>query len=401
MMHPRSILLALAAPALVACGDDGAAPPAPDAGDGPAYLVGTRVWDDSSTTSYFHVVPSIEADATIDPARALEVPGAAKLFAIGEVGWFAIGGGEAPTITRYTLEGDALVEGETISLQAHGVDSLWDTVYVVSETKAYYPDRDGQQLIVWNPTAMEITGTIDLAETGRDGYLALYGYAAIRRGDHLLFPVGWFDWSENDRVLGETGLVVIDTTTDTLARFDVDARCGGVTQTIVTDGGDAYFVSSALAAAAFRLERAPTEPCALRVGAADDAFDPDYLVHLDALTGGALGGEPIAGGGDRIFLRVFDESLATVSPDNATWELTGQLAWHWYAWDVGAGEAARVEALAPSTADVLWFTVDGRVFGTQTTADYSETTLLELTADGGPRPAMTAPGFLHGVARVR
>jgi hypothetical protein len=60
-----------------------------------------------------------------------------------------------------------------------------------------------------------------------------------------------------------------------------------------------------------------------------------------------------------------------------------------------------VDALEPSTSDVLWFQVDGKVYGTETTADYSETTLIELTADGGPRRALTAPGLLHGVTRVR
>src|SRR5690606_17283470 len=28
--------------------------------DGPAYVVATRVWDDTSITSYFHVLPSLE-----------------------------------------------------------------------------------------------------------------------------------------------------------------------------------------------------------------------------------------------------------------------------------------------------------------------------------------------------
>ena len=81
-------------------------------------------------------------------------------------------------------------------------------------------------------------------------------------------------------------------------------------------------------------------------------------------------GEPVPGGGNTLFLRVFDEGEATVTDENA------------------------------ATSDVLWFQVDGRVYGTETTEDYS-TTLIELTAEGGPRAALTAPGFVHGVARVR
>jgi hypothetical protein len=367
-----------------------------------AYLVGTRVWDDSSTTSYFHVVDSLEAGTEIDLREAIESPGPAKLFAIGELGWFAIGGGEAPTITRYELGADnRLTEGLSISLQGHGVDSLWDTMYVVSPTKAYYPDRDGQQLIVWNPTEMVITGTIDLRQTDRPGFLSLYSYTPIVRGDQLLFTVGWFDWSANDMVLGETGLVVIDTAADLVARFDVDPRCGGITQAIATASGDAYLVSSALAGAAHRLDRLPTAPCALRIRGGETTFDAGYHMALGELTGGAIAGEPVPGGADRIFLRVFDEGAATIAPGSATWELTGQLAWQWWAWDVAANTASKLDALPASTADVLWFQLDGRVFGTATTADYATTTLIDLTAAGGPTPALTAPGFLHGATRIR
>ncbi|MDQ2643174.1 MAG: DUF4374 domain-containing protein [Myxococcota bacterium] len=398
---PR-LLAALAAATMIACsgnlGDER------DRG-GPetaAYLLGTRVWDDTSTTSYFHVVSSIEEGATTDESRAVEVPGAAKLYAVEGVGWFAIGGGEAPTITRYTLDDQGRLDaGETISLQNYGVESLWDTLYVVSPTKMYYPDRDGQRLIIINPSAMEITGEVDLGQTGREGFLSLYGYAHLERGSDLLFSVAWIDWNETDSILGETGLVVLDTETDEVSRFDVDARCGGITTPVQTGSGDVYFVSSALAAAAHRLGRLTTAPCALRVRAGDDSFDANYLESLEELTGSALVGEPVPGGGDGVFLRAFDEDLGIVADGALTWELTNQSAWRWLRWTPSTGGVLPVDALDPSTSDVLWFRLDGKVYGTETTEDYSETTLIELTADGGPRRALTAPGFLHGVARIR
>jgi hypothetical protein len=387
--------------ALTACGDNigGGDPDAAPLDT--AFLLGTRVWDDSSTTSYFHVVPSLEAGTAVDPGLSVEVPGAAKLFAIPGAGWFAIGAGESPVITRYTLD-DAgrLVAGASVTFQNHGVRSLWPSLYVVSPTKVYYPDRDGQQLVVWNPTTMEVTGSIALPGTGREGFLSLYGYTPVVRGDHLLFGVGWFDWVTSDSVLGETGLVVIDTTTDQLVRVDVDTRCGGISEAVITPGGDAYFVSSALAGAAKRLGRFSLEPCALRIRAGAEAFDAGYAPRLADITGAAIAGEPIPGGGDGIFLRVFDESLATVGASDQTWKLTGQSAWRWVRWDVTSGAVAPVD-LAPATSDVLWFQVGDRVFGTETTPDYATTTLVELTADGGPRPALIAPGFLHGVARIR
>ena len=387
----------------VACGDNTAPPDEMQEEEEPtpAFAVGTRVWDDSSTTSYFNIVDSLDAGTTVDTSRAIEVAGAAKLFSLGSLGWFAIGGGESPTISRYEVdENNQLQPRETISLQNYGVESLWDTVYVVSPTKAYYPDRDNRQLIVWNPTEMTITGSIELPQTNRDGFLALYGYTPVLRGNQLLFTVGWFDWTTNDEVRSETGLVVIDTTTDTVARFDVDSRCGGITTGVTVANGDVYFASSALAAAAYKLGRMTSEPCVLRVRAGETTLDTSYHVELDTLSAGALAGEPVSGGADRVFLRTFDETAAQIPAEPATWDVTGQVAWKWLAWDVGTNKATEVASLPASTADVVWFQVEGKTYGAQTTADYSSTTLIDLTA-GTPATALTAPGFIHGVARIR
>jgi hypothetical protein len=387
--------------ALASCGEDARDRDPRDDLD-TAFVLGTRVWDDQTTTSYFHVVPSLDEGARVDESQALEVAGAAKLYAAFDLGWFAVGDGEAPTIKRFTLDAvGRLEEKQSIRLQGYGVKSLWDTLYFVSETKAYYPDRDGTQLIVWDPTSMAITGSIPLPQTAREGFLANYGYAAIERGDKLLITVGWFDWVTNDTVLGETGLLVLDTTTDEVVRFDVDTRCGGVTQPVDDAQGNTLLVSSALAGVAHRLGRLATPPCALRIPAGQDRIDTEYVLELGSLTKGALAGEPIPAGDGSVFLRSFDEKLATVTMPMATWELTGQAAWRWLRWDPAAGTASALASLPPSTSDVLWFRVDGKVLGTETKTDYSETTLIDLTAEGGPKRMMTVPGFLHGVARVR
>jgi hypothetical protein len=397
-----AILAGAALVSTAACSDSKHEPGKASGNTEAAFLLGTRVWDDTSATSYFHVVSSLEAGVAVDEGQALEVAGAAKLFAIEGAGWFALGAGEAPTITRYTINDQGrLAPAGSVSLLDYGVERLWDTLYVVSPTKMYYPDREGQRLIIIDPSAMEITGEVGLAETGREGFLSVYSYAHLERGSDILFSVAWIDWDETDSILGATGLVVLDTETDTVSRFDVDSRCGGITTPLEMSSGDVYFVSSALAAAAHRLDRLPTPPCALRVRAEDDTFDPDYLESLAALTGSPMAGEPVPGGGSSIFLRAFDQDLGTVADGALTWELTSQSAWRWLRWTPGTGDVSPVAALAPSTSDVLWFRVDGKVYGTETMADYSETTLIELTAAGGPRRALTAPGFLHGVARIR
>jgi hypothetical protein len=377
-------------------GDDGG----DDGGD--AFIVATRIWDDTATNSYYHVVSSLDAATAVDPTQALEITGSARLFAFEGTGWFGVGGAESPTISRYTLDdSNKLVKGDAISLQPFGVESLWPTNYVISPTKVYHPDRAGEQIVVWNPATMEVEGTIPLPDTHREGYLALYGYGSVLRGKTLLFSVGWFDWNTTDTILPETGLVAIDTETDTVARFDVDDRCGGISQSVETASGDAYFVSSALGAAAYRLDRLETAPCALRVLKDADAFDPEFHLLLSELADGALVGDPIPAGGDSLFLRVFEASLATIEAETKTFEVTGQPAWHWWRWDTAANEAAPIGELAPSPANVSFFEVDGRVFTIDEGSDSMDSTLIELTAEGGPKLGLKTPGYLHGLAKVR
>jgi hypothetical protein len=136
------------------------------------------------------------------------------------------------------------------------------------------------------------------------------------------------------------------------------------------------------------------------VKTSETTLDASYHVQLDTLAAGALAGEPVSGGADRVFLRTFDESAAEIPPEPATWDVTGQVAWKWLAWDVGTNITTDVVSLPASTADVVWFEVEGKTYGAQTTADYSSTTLIDLTA-ATPTTALTAPGFIHGVARIR
>lgn len=370
----------------------------------PAYLAATRVStpDGAGSTTYMQVLSSIEAGSRLELANATEFAGPAELFNIKEIGWFGVGDGNAPVLTKYTLGADGkLVAGPKLNLAAYGVQEFFaDKTYFVSPTKVYYPDPDGKQLLVINPTAMTVDGVVALPQTAREGYTAVYSYAAVRRGDKLLFSVGWFDWT-NDRILPETGLVTLDVNTNAVLGVTTDPRCSGITMPVTVSSGDVYFTSSALAGALAKLGRLTTGTCALRIKAGAEVFDPAYAQKLTEVTGGAIAGEPIPAGGDAIFLRVLDDTKVTIKPESASWDLTGEPAWGWARWNVVTGQLTPIAGLEASTADVLWFETEGRVFAGQTTKDYATTTLIELTAAGGPKPALTSVGFFSGLAKIR
>lgn len=377
---------------------DGATPAAKPS----AFLAMTRVFSPSGgdTVSYVQVLSSLDEGTTLDTKQAMELQGAGKVFSIEGLGWFALGAATSPTLTRYTLSDDNKLQKQTeLSLQPYGVQSFFaDKLYVVSPTKAYYPHPGSKQIVIINPTEMKIAGSIALPQTAREGFTAIYSYDYVSRPGKILFSIGWYDW-ENSRISPETGLVVIDTATDTVARYDIDERCGGIVQPVTVATGDTYFASSAQAGAAFAIGRLSTEPCALRIKAGDDKFDPNYLQSLRALTGGQISGEPIPGGGNAIFLRVYDDKMKPVTDDFL--DLAGQNAWSWVRWDVASNQVTSVPQLAPSTADTVWFQVGGRVFGVEAAAEYVSSKLIDLTAEGGPRPAASTPGLFGGLAKIR
>jgi hypothetical protein len=77
-----------------------------------------------------------------------------------------------------------------------------------------------------------------------------------------------------------------------------------------------------------------------------------------------------------------------------------QPIWTWSRCDLDRDELTPVDELPASTADTFWFQIDGNVYASQTNDDNSQTTLINLTADGGSS-ASSLPGFLQNIARVR
>jgi hypothetical protein len=165
--------------------------------------------------------------------------------------------------------------------------------------------------------------------------------------------------------------------------------------------GDTYLVSSSLGAAAHVLDRLDVAPCALRIGADSDEFDPEYALTLSDITDGAMAGDPVPGPDGRVFLRVLDEELINIEEGAFTYELTGQPAWRWLLWDPASDEVEKVSELPAAPANVSWFNADGSIYTIEEKSEPFESTLIELTADGGPKTRLTVPGYLHGVARVR
>jgi hypothetical protein len=386
----------------VSCAGKEEGRPDPDGGGGPLFLVQSRIFPPEGTIGI--LTPTGSLDGPLDYTRAIEQPGGGVLYAEPGVGTFLIGAGEEPTIARYELgSGDELIPGKKLSFAGQGVVHLYagDSVVFVNPAKAYYLDLDQLQVIVFDPTEMVITGTRSLAGARREGYFTSFGQV-VRRPDGIYFPGQWYREPDWDRVPAGALLVRIQPETDTVTMTS-DARCTGMYVALTTDAGDTTWFSDSyntFARVGFGADRGVPD-CALRLRAGETTFDPSWQLATGARVGGAPVVPIVKAGGSKIWLRVFD-ATAVKLPTPADFNTVNTApAWQWYLLDVESdAPAVRNDERPLSPVGGLGMHIDGRTFVSTENADYSESTLLELTPAGFV-PRATVRGVVDNIVRVR
>lgn len=392
-------LLACAALFVAGCGED----PVPGPGTPttqPRYLLHSAVQTGDTRMNYFTLVESLEQATRLDYSQSLELPGRPRLYAAQGIGFFAIGGGESPTITRYEARDGRLVADRSISLQGQGVRAMGpQAVLFVSPTKAYYKDDAQAQIIVWNPSEMAIVKTLSLPrELVRQGYVTSLSQWASREGE-AYFTVGWTT-PTYDRVLPGTVLVRLDTATDALTQVP-DSRCRDISKTARL-GDTLYFFSgviNGLGHTAYGAQDGGQQDCILRISPGQRTFDADYVGTVSTALGAGKVGTVISVTEDgRAWVQAADTSLTPSAP-GTTYSEWYSRGWSW--WSVpltSPSSAVRVEG-APGAYSGFAASTGARFFVSQSAADYSVSTLMEL-GSGTPAAGVSFPGFVLDVARL-
>jgi hypothetical protein len=409
-MHPQvhrlTLLLITTLPVLFGCGGKDDAPPAtPVDAAGPVYLLGGTVFG-TPRVSYLVPIASLAAGTTVDYARGLEMTGGAGFYGVPGSGQVFVGSGESPELTRYLLDaGGTFVRGPTLSLAGQGFSTALVNdggVVFLSETKAYFIHQEDLRAVIWNPSTMELVAPLPLPEElRRDGFQVVFDGKAQRRDDDLYLIASWADHT-NGRYPAGTLLITIDTRTDAVVSRELDPRCGQVFGSVRHPSGDIYYACSTWAAATHRVlgQQYGSESCLLRVRKGERRFDPTFYVKLPDLVGGRVAGDLAGTAGTEGFMRVLDETTFPIPAQATVSEVTGAAAWRWWRLDLDRLEARPLD-LAPSAAGATELAIDGATFTSVSAADFSQTTLIEMTAPGGPRPSLTLRGFVHSGLRLR
>jgi hypothetical protein len=377
--------------------------PAPD--ESPLYAVGASVFGAEGNSSYVALVPSLERSVAIDYGQVLEVSSASSIFGPEKGSFFAVGLDEAPTITRYDITSDArFVERETLDLANYGLGYMWrdpGLVPFLSESKAYVIDAAELQVVIWDPAAMVVLGSFSIDGVADADYpVTRFEPDPTFRGDELLIVA---THSTADATAPFSTLISLDTKNDRVTRVVREERCGGLWDSVKDAKGDVYFATGVWDATQNRVlgSDVAAAPCLLRVKAGDSGFDPDYTVDPASIGGYAAGGL-VSGGGNAAYIKVLDETaLPPIRAEdfNAVWS---GAVWQWWRFELGSSRVATpVTSLPLSNGGGGELSVDGKTYVRNTDADFSRTTLLDMSADGDPIEQLSLRGYPYGIVRVR
>lgn len=254
-------------------------------GDDSAILVAVFVRTPEGRNVYVGAEPKVPT-GELDYSDYLEF-GDVEANAHG--GYVFVWDREPATMTRYDVTSDLqLDKGPTLSFREEGAGNATGfgaTVYV-SETRAYTLSSALDTVIVWDPKAMELTGTIDMNPPERAEGLETYPSPGHVVGDSVIWPLRTTQWDGENYFPG-VAVAVANANTSDPGQIVEDDRCVGSDGSHVDENGDLYLRAGGYwgSAAAYGEDAADVRTCVLRIREGETTFDPDYLVDMKDLTG--------------------------------------------------------------------------------------------------------------------
>jgi hypothetical protein len=318
-LHGKAVIpgALLAVACFGACGDGGVKPgSSPGAENGPAVLVAVIVESPADRHVYVGAVPEVPS-GPLDYSRFREF---GSVDAFTHAGYVFVWEREPARMTRFTVNGDlSLTEGPTIIFAQHGAAGGGEHVFI-SATRAYLLSPQLDTVVVWNPEAMAITGTIPISVPDRGAGFETFAHKGRVVGDSVVWQVVSANWATNTIHHAAT-LAVASATADDPVQIVEDTRCAGADGGHVDARGDYYVVADAYWGyfATYGDNAASVGACVLRVPAGQRAFDPGYRVDIRELTGQRVSFPWLHVGGSRYLAQIWDPARSAPIDPTEYW----------------------------------------------------------------------------------
>lgn len=388
--------------------------PTPEAD--PLFVVKSTDWSTQDGISFFFVTDTLDTDTVYDPLAAqLTLPGYHYVSAIegsenSELA-FLLAIDNTARVQRYLVNEDSeIVFDKEIDLTPLGIADARNAMRsgkIFSAEKGYIIDSASMQVIVYNPTTLELVGSpISLEDHIEANYPDRWSIFPVIDGDRVVVPITFY---ENDGTAAPLSkLVIIDTETDQVT-VDTSTMCGSVSASAVDEAGNVYFASSASAAIPYELE-APGSfaPCIIRMEAGADGWDENYYVDMTSFS---ENGRPaygiMTGTGNTAYTLIYSNEAEAITPDNAAGAMRSAV-WEFHSVELGneVGSVTKIEGTEPTTHRLQYSSFtdpDGVVtpWVNRLNTDFTASTVYDTSGEETWEVLTIVPGALETINRLR
>jgi hypothetical protein len=371
----------------------------PAAGDDGAVLVSAFVRSADSYNVYVGATRGVPT-GKVDYTRWIEFSDAIPYTANGFVYVWDL---ESATLTQFVVQDDLQLEqGPVVSFLDYGLAGGGSPVFI-SKDRAYMLSRALDVIVIFDPTKMEITGSMEIQPPERP-MLDLQVQSGVLFGDSVIWPIG-ANSQESQTIDRGVTLLVADAKSDAAPKYIEDERCAGGDSLHFTGkpgSGDLYVLANAYwgVFAAYEQDVASVRTCMLRVKSGTREFDKGYMLDLKELTGSYINGPWFHVTGTQFVAHVWDKDVPLPEIADDFWNLEGYKPW---LVDIEKRTAERYTDLDKGIVQSnIEFEVDGVAYYPLSelgSAEGAQTRVVALHPDGA-RETFTIPE-LWGLARIR
>lgn len=356
--------------------------------DQSGYAVASLAFGTDETSLFVTLVDALDG-RVVDFADSREFVGSGDMWI--HDGSVFVAEASALTITKFSVENGAMVETGKVSFGNYGLTDLgfWVNTFV-SPTKAYLINGTTEH-IVWNPSTMEITGTVPLPTlTEHEGFtpFASYSDRSVVLRDGLLYQPVYFTDESFFSYTQDSEVLVLDVETDTF-QPSIVTPCPGLDFATSDSNGDIVFSNWVYAAggAAF-LDQPQTCVSRIAVGASEATVDFDFA---DIAQGRQGAGFNYTGEGKALFATLHDERVTEPEPDPSA--ATFGSNWRFWSYDAATQSAAMIEAIDWNAGAAYWAKVDDRAHILVPSGDYTSTIFYDVTDPTTPVDVLQTDGW--------